>query len=98
MGIVPFIEVMRDTAAGDDPMRFQVVVHEEGGASTEHEVTVSAADLVRLGSGRSPEVFIGACFEFLLEREPKESILRSFDVGVIATYFPEFEGEISPRT
>ena len=33
---------------------------------------------------------------FLLEREPKESILRSFDVSQIATYFPEFEAEITP--
>ena len=88
------IEVTRDTAASDDPMRFHVVVHEDG-SSTEHEVTVSAADLVRLGSGRSPEAFVGRCFGFLLEREPKESILRAFDVGVIATYFPEFEREIS---
>ncbi len=42
-----------------------------------------------------PEEFIRACFDFLLEREPKESILRSFDVSQIATYFPEFEAEIT---
>ena len=36
-----------------------------------------------------------ACFAFLLEREPNESILSSFDVGVIARYFPEFEREIA---
>jgi hypothetical protein len=29
-------------------------------------------------------------FEFLLAREPKESILRSFDLPVIGRYFPEF--------
>jgi hypothetical protein len=32
---------------------------------------------------------------FLLVREPKESILRSFDVSQIETYFPEFEAEIT---
>jgi hypothetical protein len=32
-------------------------------------------------------------FQFLLEREPKESILRRFDVTVISRYFPEFERE-----
>ena len=37
------------------------------------------------------------CFAFLLEREPKESILRSFDVSVIGGYFPEFEREIAGR-
>ena len=79
---------------GGEPMRFRVVVR-DGGSSTEHEVTVPAADLERLGSGRSPEAFVLACFEFLLEREPRESILRAFDVGVIGRYFPEFEREIS---
>lgn len=97
MAVVPNIEVTRDTSAGEGPMRFHVVVHEEFSSSTEHEVTVSAADLDRLGSGRSPEAFVGACFGFLLEREPKESILRAFDVAVIGRYFPEFETEISRR-
>lgn len=87
------IAVTREAGAGDDPMRFRVAVRGEG-SSTEHEVTVSAADLERLGSGRAPEAFVRDCFRFLLEREPKESILRAFDVGVIATYFPEFEREI----
>jgi hypothetical protein len=56
---------------------------------------VSEADLARLGAGyASPEELLRACFAFLLEREPKESILRSFDVDVIGRYFPEFEDEI----
>lgn len=68
----------------------------EGTSETTHEVTVSAGDLQRLASGhRSPDAFVRACFEFLLTREPKESILRSFDVSVISRYFPEFEREIS---
>ena len=87
------INVTRDPAA-DDPMRFRVVVRDDA-SSTEHDVAVSAADLERLGSGRSPEAFVGACFAFLLEREPKESILRSFDVSVIRTYFPDFERRIN---
>jgi hypothetical protein len=79
-----------------DPMRFEVVVR-EGDPSTEHEVTLSGSDLERLGGGRSPEAFVSDCFAFLLEREPKESILRSFDVSVIGGYFPEFEREIAGR-
>jgi len=68
----------------------------EGASETTHEVTVSADDMQRLGSGhRSPDAFVRACFEFLLAREPKESILRSFDVSVISRYFPEFEREIN---
>jgi hypothetical protein len=82
--------------ADGDPMRFDVVVR-EGDATTEHDVTVSEADLERLAAGRSPEAFIRDCFAFLLEREPKESILSSFDVGVIGRYFPEFERAIARR-
>ena len=67
---------------------------EDGASATEHDVTVSTEDLERLGAGRTPEEFVRDCFDFLLEREPKESILRSFDVSVIGRYFPEFEREI----
>jgi hypothetical protein len=77
-------------------IRFNVVVR-EGDRSTEHAVTLSKTDLERLGGGRTPEAFVRDCFAFLLEREPKESILRSFDVSVIGGYFPEFEREIAGR-
>jgi hypothetical protein len=74
--------------------RFRVRVA-EGASSTEHEVSVSVEDLDRLGGGYpSPEAFVRSCFHFLLEREPKESILRTFDVAVIGGYFPEFETAI----
>ena len=36
-----------------------------------------------------------ASFEFLLAHEPKESILREFDIEVISRYFPEYPREIS---
>ena len=34
---------------------------------------------------------------FLLEREPKESILSRFDLPIISRYFPEYEEEIGER-
>ena len=73
--------------------RFSVRV-EDVGSATDHDVTVSPEDLARLGGRRTPDAFIRDCFEFLLAREPKESILPSFDVSVIGRYFPEFEREI----
>jgi hypothetical protein len=83
------------TVSSPEPGRFAVTVR-EGGSSTSHEVTASADDARRLCARyESPEAFIRACFAFLLEREPKESILRSFDVSVIGRYFPEFEPTIS---
>lgn len=77
-----------------EPERFEVTVR-EGGSSSEHDVTLSATDFERLGAGYpSPAELVLACFEFLLEREPKEAILRSFDVTVIGRYFPDFETSI----
>jgi Holliday junction resolvase-like predicted endonuclease len=81
--------------SGDDPLVFDVVVGEAGGVSR-HRVTLTRADLARLVGARAPERLIEAAFRFLLEREPKESILARFDVSVIARYFPEFEREL-PR-
>lgn len=67
----------------------------EGGSETNHRVTVSEEDLARLGAGYdSAEELIRASFHFLLDREPKESILSSFDLSVISRYFPEYEDEI----
>ena len=83
------------TGSTDEGARFHVVVR-EGDSSTEHQVTASSDELDRLASTyASAEAFVEACFAFLLDREPKESILPSFDVAVIGAYFPEFERTIS---
>ncbi|MGZ5214339.1 MAG: hypothetical protein ACXWEJ_05965 [Actinomycetota bacterium] len=88
------IEVSRVTEE-QPPSRFHVRVADGDGSSTEHDVSLSRSDHKRLGGGYpSPEAFIQACFAFLLQREPKDSILRSFDVSQISTYFPEFDQEI----
>jgi len=73
--------------------RFQVHVAEER-TTTDHEVTVTDSDLQRYGSGTTPERLIEESFKFLLEREPKESILRTFALPVIERYFPEYPNEI----
>jgi hypothetical protein len=75
--------------------KFLVRVVDDDG-DTSHVVTLSGADWERLGSAHgTPETFMEACFRFLLEREPKEQILGSFDVSQISAYFPEFEREIA---
>lgn len=67
----------------------------EGGSETGHSVTLTRADFQRLTtSGGTPEGLVRRSFEFLLEREPKESILKSFALPDIGRYFPEYEGEI----
>jgi hypothetical protein len=91
---VPQIEVEQRDDVEQFLSRFLVRVSDEQ-SSTSHEVTLSRSDYERLRSGfPSPDALVTACFEFLLSREPKEQILRSFDVGRMQTYFPEFEREI----
>ena len=88
------IEVRR-TVDGD-PLEFEVVVR-EGKGETRHRVTMSRDTCERLTAGaHTPERCLEAAFAFLLEREPKESILGRFDATVISRYFPEFEQEL-PR-
>jgi len=65
----------------------------DGGSTTTHEVTVGPAEVEALG-GATPESLIDASFRFLLDREPKESIMRNFDITVISTYFPEYPTRI----
>jgi hypothetical protein len=67
----------------------------EGASATTHDVTVSAADLARLAPGATdPSDLVRRSFEFLLAREPKESILARFDLPLIGRYFPEYERTI----
>jgi hypothetical protein len=78
----------------DDSLEFEVVVR-EGGGETRHHVTMSQETCNRLTVGKhTPERCLEAAFRFLLDREPKESILGHFDVTVISRYFPEFDREL----
>jgi hypothetical protein len=86
---------VRCTGEGD-PLEFDVVVH-EGQGESRHHVTMARDTCDRLTRGKhTPERCLEAAFRFLLDREPKESILSRFDVTVILRYFPEFEREL-PR-
>ena len=68
------------------------------GSETHHRVHVSRADLARLApAATDPEDLVRTSFAFLLGREPKESILRQFDLTVIGRYFPDYEWEIRHR-
>jgi hypothetical protein len=76
---------------------FRVTVR-EGGRRTVHTVTVAQPYARRLaGDSVSREDLVRRSFEFLLEHEPKESILGSFDLSVISRYFPGYEAEIGRR-
>jgi len=70
-----------------------------GGTETHHAVTLTTADLARLAAdGEHPDGLVRRSFEFLLDHEPKESILASFDLPLIGRYFPDYEATITrPR-
>jgi hypothetical protein len=57
-----------------DPLVFDVTVRDQG-SETQHRVTLSRKDLLRLSGGADARRFIDAAFRFLLDREAKESIL-----------------------
>ena len=62
------------------------------GNETKHTVKLKEQYYNKLTDGNiSPEELIRKSFEFLLEREPKEAILRTFELPVIGSYFPEYE-------
>ena len=85
--------------AAPDGWRCQVTVG-DGPGQTRHDVTVSSADGEELAAATDPshvQRLIEETYDFLLEREPKTSILRSFDITVVSRYFPEFEHEIRSR-
>ena len=81
--------VVSADSAGE--LSFDVVLRDADG-ETRRRVTVSAEDAARFARlGADPARAVEAAMAFLLDREPKESILGSFDINVIRRYFPEFD-------
>ena len=75
-----------------------VVEVAEGDSKTEHIVALDDEYYGFLTQHKiSKEELIKKAFEFLLDRESKESILSRFDLRVIQHYFPEFEDEIKAK-
>jgi hypothetical protein len=83
-----------DCEPNDDGWSCRVHLADERGSS-EHLVRVTRVDLDRLAPGSAePDDLVRRSFAFLLEREPRSSILREFELPVIGRYFPEYEREI----
>ncbi len=73
-----------------DAPNYRVTVIDQ--STTTHDVKVQAEYAQKLTAGKiSTAQLVKKSFEFLLEREPNTSILRSFDLSVIVRYFPEYE-------
>jgi hypothetical protein len=82
----------------DNKWSYEVEITESDGSGsrTTHQVTMLKdyyMDLTQRGR-IIPEELIKKSFEFLLDRESKDSILRQFDIAQIKDYFPEYEKEV----
>ena len=73
------------------------VTIDEGSTASTHIVKVWPSDVEQYGPGSTPEELLEASFEFLLEREPKESILSRFDLAVIERYFPTYPSVVRAK-
>ena len=83
-----------DTGPTEDGWACRVTLADEDGTS-EHRVRVTGADLQRFApADTTPDDLVRRSFEFLLERERRQSILSAFDLPVIGRYFPEYEATI----
>jgi hypothetical protein len=70
----------------------------DGSSETKHEVGIPGDYMTRLGLAHvDGAALVVESFYFLLEREPKESIMRSFELSIIERYFPEYPDEIKRR-
>lgn len=76
--------------------RCTVVVGDDPGA-TIHEVAVDRSTLTDLAPAATPELLVGESFGFMLEREPRESILRRFELPIIGRFFADYPDEIRRR-
>ncbi len=85
---------IRVTRTGHDAFHVEVV---EAGERTRHQVRASAEAIRRYAGDAPAERVLEESFAFLLEREPKESILARFELPLIERYFPEYPREIRRR-
>ena len=87
---------------GIDEYHFQVTVINKatviGNSSSTHQVSVAAEYALKLTAGKITNAqLVKKSFEFLLERESNKSIMQSFNLSVIARYFPEYEHTITQQ-
>ncbi len=73
---------------------FEVLITHDG--TTSHLITLNQNDYEKYSHNQStPEELINASFQFLLDRESNQSILKKFALSVIENYFPEYPDELS---
>ncbi len=85
-----------DVQSTNTPETFVVTVT-DGGATTQHKVSVPVRSQAGLPENVDAERLIRSSFAFLLEREPASAILPEFSLDTITRYFPEYPDEMVKR-
>jgi len=92
------ISVIPDSPLEGNSWRYNVEIFEndESGSKSTHQVSLHKDYYMDLTDKECivPEEFVKKSFEFLLDRESKDSILQHFDIAQISDFFPEYEKEI----
>jgi hypothetical protein len=84
----PSVSVTPDPSGG---LIFDVMVG-DARAESRHRVTIQADEVRRWARfGAELSRCVEAAMRFLIDREPKESILSAFDMRLVRRYFPEFD-------
>jgi hypothetical protein len=76
----------------------QVQLGEQSDEAGTYNVQIDQDLYERLTGGlTTPGDLMEETFKFLLEREPKESIQKTFDLDVVSTYFRDYEDVMKDR-
>lgn len=87
------IQIFKKTEDGETWEYLVLLGHESNDVG--FLVKIDRQHWVQLTGARvSPEELIKKCFRFLLKKQSKYSIWRSFDIREVYTRFPEFANEI----
>jgi len=94
-------DVRVSCAPAGEGWRCHVEVVDRGRTSSFELTSGDRRDLLAAGTANATEAdverLVAQTFRFLLEREPVTSILSSFDLAIVARYFPEYPAEIRRR-
>lgn len=69
----------------------------DGEKISKHTVSLNKKMFDRLNLNRTPLEIVEFSFNFLLEKEGKEDILKSFDLSEIPDYFSDFEKKLNSK-
>lgn len=92
----PVTDPIVECRATEDGWHCTVTLGDDRAATT-HEVQVDREVLEDLAPGAPPEELVRVSFAFLLEREPRDAIMRTFELPIISRFFGDYRDEVRRR-